>query len=280
MSESKEPIDSPTDLLPEESIEQGRGRQLFACFLSTLFPGSGHLLLGQRHKAAVLLALLCILILGFWPLRLLRFYWGFVVLYASLIALYLYAVCSICVARPPSTQRLSKWWLLAVVPVTLGTVSLIGMAGTRLSGFRSFVVPTTSMEDTIRKGDGIVVDTRRYANTAVPRQEIAVFSRNGIYLVKRVIATGGDSVAGKDGDIFVNGRRLTEPYVEHRGRPEAWMQDFGPINIPPDEYFVLGDNRDVNLDSRSTDFGPVPAQAVLGVPLYVFRSDRPGKAIR
>jgi len=57
------------------------------------------------------------------------------------------------------------------------------------------------------------------------------------------------------------------------------MNNFGPLIIPAGEYFVMGDNRDVSLDSRSTEFGLVPTSAIVGAPLYVFRTDRQGRNI-
>lgn len=272
---------STNQVLEEQHAPSGRARQLLACFMSGVVPGIGHLMLGQPRKGAILLTLFCVLLAGFWPFRLLRFYWGFAALYTSWFVIYLYAAGSACLSLSRSSaHRLSKWWLVAALPLTVVSLSLLGALATRYSGFRSFSIPSTSMEDTIRRGDQIVVDTQRYRTQPVPRQEIIVFLKDGTYFLKRVVGTGGDSVVGKDGRISVNGEELNEPYVEHRGQPETWMQNFGPIRVLPGEYFVLGDNRDVSFDSRSADFGMVPAPSVLGAPLYIFGSDRPGKSIR
>jgi signal peptidase I len=219
-----------------------------------------------------LLTALVLLLFCFWPLRLPRFYSGLVALYCIWIVLYLYATCSAQLALPRASQsRPSKWWLLVVIPVGLLTLSLLGRLVTRVAGFRSFSVPSTSMEKTIEQGDYIVADS---SSRSPRRQEVFVFLRNKTFWVKRVMALGGDSIQGKNGAVLVNGQYLEEPYVEHTGKASPWMNNFGPITIPAGELFVMGDNRDVSLDSRSVEFGPVSARSIVGKPLYVFNTGR------
>jgi signal peptidase I len=84
------------------------------------------------------------------------------------------------------------------------------------------------------------------------------------YSVKRVIAVRGDSVYLKDGNVYVNGQRLDEPYLPS-GTPtytsSAFREQF--FKCGPNQYFVLGDNRRNSLDSRI--YGPVPRQNILGL---------------
>jgi signal peptidase I len=271
------PIDAA--VIPEQSF--GTRRRLLAALSSAVVPGAGQFFLGQRRNGSILLAIFVLLLICFWPLRLLRSYSGFISLYCFWIVLYLYATCSAQLASPVvAPRRPSKWWLLAVAPVGLLTLSLLGAVVTRASGFRSFKVPSTSMEKTIRQGDHIVTDTSYYRSRPPARQEVMVFMKEKTFFIKRVVAIGGDSIQGKNGAIFVNGRYLEEPYVEHTGRALPWMNDFGPITVPAGELFVMGDNRDVSLDSRSTGFGPVSATSIIGKPLYVFNTDRTGASIK
>ena len=165
-----------------------------------------------------------------------------------------------------------------MLPFAFVTLSLLGAVATRASGFRSFSIPSTSMEKTLRQGDHFVVDM----SARLPkRQEVIVFLRNHIFYVKRVIALNGDSIEGKNGVIFVNGEEQNEPYVQHVGTqlPET-MNNFGPIAIPIGKCFVMGDNRDISLDSRSLEFGLVENGSIVGKPLYVFGSDSVGRSIR
>jgi signal peptidase I len=253
-------------------------RHLAAAFLSALVPGTGQLFLGQRRKGITLLILFAVLLFGFWPLRLLRSYAGFVGLYCSWTFLYIYSACSAQLARYlPKMQRPSRWWLAATLPAAMVTLSLLGRAVTRLSGFRSFIIPSTSMEQTLRRGDRFVMDSTL---RKPKRRDVVVLFKDHLFLVKRVIAVAGDSVESRDGVVFVNSKRQDEPYAGHTGLPYVWMNNFGPITIPAGKYFVMGDNRDVSLDSRSADFGLVDQSSIVGEPLYIFASDRVGKNIK
>lgn len=256
-------------------------RPLVAAFLSALVPGTGQIFLKQRRRGVTDLALFAGLLLCFWPLRVLRFYAGFLGLYGSWVALYIYAASTAALSLHPSdSKRRSKWWLAAVLPVTCVTLSLVGALVTRAAGFRSFIIPSSSMETTIRQGDHIVVDSFFFKSRTPSRKDLLVFQQQGSFFIKRVVAIGGDSVLGKAGRIFVNGQALAEPYARHTGDPPIWMNDFGPVRVPIGGLFVLGDNRDVSLDSRSWEFGFVSVRSIVGKPLYVFGSDRNGKNIR
>jgi signal peptidase I len=270
------------DLLPAEPEALGTKRNLPAAFLSTVLPGSGQIYLGDRRKGIALLVLLAAAVMGFWPLRLLRTYPGFCVLYCCWIAIFLYAPLSALVARgEPATKPTSKLWLILFVPLGLVVAQLFGIAFTRASGFRTFEVPSTSMERTIQKGDRIVADSWYYRARAPERDDVIIFKRNGTFFVKRVIAAGGDTVEGSDGFLRLNGQRLDESFVEHQSSPiDARSNTFGPVTVPRDKFFVMGDNRDMSLDSRYPEFGLVDRGSIVGKTLYVFASGRLGKQIQ
>lgn len=257
-------------------------RHLLAALFSALVPGAGQFFLGQRRKGTVLLLMLAALLTCFWPLRLLRFYPGLVLLFCGWIVLYFYAACTAQLARNGSTgTRPSKWWLVIVLPLTLLTLSLLGRAVTRASGFRTFSMPSTSMEKTILQGDELVADMRYYHSHRPERREAVIFLRDGTFYIKRIIAIEGDSIQGKDNVIFIDGTEQDEPYVENTDtRAQDWMKNFGPVTVPDGKCFVMGDNRDVSLDSRAAEFGLVDDRSIVGKPLFVLASHRAGKSIR
>ena len=258
-----------------------RKRRLLVAFLSAAIPGAGHLLLRKHRKGSVLLALFVVLLACFWPLRLLRFYYGFLGLYFSWCALAIYAVCSSHqVRRERDSIAPSKWWFALLIPAGIVILSLTGAMVTRLAGFRSFSIPSTSMENTILVGDRLVADFWTYRHRHPKRQDVIIFKREDIFIIKRVIGTGGDVVQIEDAEVILNGVRQYEPYVIHTGHADDSINNFGPVTVPAGQFFVMGDNRDVSYDSRAAGYGFVPDRAIVGSALYVFGSEREGRNIR
>src|SRR5262249_34672277 len=77
-------------------------------------------------------------------------------------------------------------------------------------------------------------------------------------LIKRVIGLPGDTVEGRDGHVFINGKQLIEPYLP----PSARTDDFSPVTIPAGHVWMMGDNRTNSSDSRA--FGAIDESALIG----------------
>jgi signal peptidase I len=188
-------------------------------------------------------------------------------------------------------------WAVTVIMYLFAATTLV----------QAYVVPTGSMESTIRVGDHMLVDRVGYADPGpmgrhilpyreIRRGDIVVFRYpediRQTY-VKRVIGLPGDSIHLENKQVIRNGRHLVEPYTQHISAFEdPYRDDFphppevyttprgrdmlehhvenGEVVVPLGSLFVLGDNRDNSADSRYWGF--VPRSYVIGKPLMVYWS--------
>lgn len=109
-------------------------------------------------------------------------------------------------------------------------------------------VPSGSMENTIMIGDKAVTYRLAYLLSDPKRGDIIVFpfpDDESVDYIKRIIGLPGETIEGKDGLVYINGKLLNEPYVK-----DPIDQNFGPYIVPADSYFMMGDNRTNSADSR------------------------------
>jgi signal peptidase I len=115
----------------------------------------------------------------------------------------------------------------------------------------SRVIPTTSMVPTIEVGDRVIMWRLAYTfNNEPQRGDIIVFTppaelNETSDLIKRVIGLPGETVEVKDGYVYINGEALEEDYLK-----EQPTYTYGPVTVPEDSYFIMGDNRNVSVDSH------------------------------
>ena len=117
-----------------------------------------------------------------------------------------------------------------------------------------------SMNGTLDNGD-IVLSVK---SDSMETGEIVAFYYNNNILVKRVIANSGEWVdIDQDGNVYVNQKRIDEPYLHE---PKAYGEtDIKlPYQVPEGKVFVMGDNREVSIDSRNTSVGCVDQEQVVG----------------
>lgn len=139
---------------------------------------------------------------------------------------------------------------------------------------QAFKIPSGSMEDTLAIGDHILVNKfiygskipftdKRILKIRDPRRgDVIVFeypedpSKD---FIKRVIGTPGDVIEEKDKKVYINGQPYVNPHEVHKEndlipREQNPRDNFGPVKVPEDSYFVMGDNRDRSYDSRFWGF--------------------------
>lgn len=126
-----------------------------------------------------------------------------------------------------------------------------------------FVVDGPSMEPSFYNSQFLIVSRISYLMGDPQRGDVVVFHypRNiEDDYIKRVIGLPGDTVELRDAEVHVNGERLNEPYIKEPCRIERCRDNIWELG--PDEFFVMGDNRNRSQDSR--DFGPVLREYVVG----------------
>ena len=154
---------------------------------------------------------------------------------------------------------------------------------------QAFYIPSSSMENTLLINDMLLANKFIYFFKDPVRQEIVIFKsiekdakKTGkIYIIKRVIGMPGDKIQIKDGHVYINDKKLSEPYIK-----ELCAQDFisnidiklsltgqpymdgssKPLVIPKGHYFVMGDNRNNSRDSRY--FGFLPRKQIIGRAMF------------
>jgi signal peptidase I len=150
-------------------------------------------------------------------------------------------------------------------------------------------VHQSSMQNTLFEGHMLIMDKLSYQFSQPKKGDIIVFVKNedtkGFVnrykvfwkdvqlrfqkdyrtnrLIKRVIAVGGDTIDIRDGQVYVNGELLDEPYV--KGYTPGMAMEY-PLEVPQGYVFVMGDNRENSLDSRS--FGPISLNSVEGKAIF------------
>jgi len=160
---------------------------------------------------------------------------------------------------------------------------------------QAFKIPSGSMIPTLLVGDHILVNKFLLGTPVdIPFTNITLFRMPGLRnarrgdivvfkypedpkrdFIKRVVGISGDVVTEKDKAVYVNGRRLVEPYTQHvdeEVKPGQFdrRDNFGPVVVPKGAVFVMGDNRDQSYDSRFWGF--VPEQEIKGKAIIIYWS--------
>ena len=167
---------------------------------------------------------------------------------------------------------------------------------------QAFKIPTGSMEENLLIGDHLLVNKFVFGPSATPlerallpmgslkRGEVVVFKypeEPDRDFIKRVIGLPGETVELREKKVYINGTPLNEPYVHFLAPPRVGGTEFnevtsfdvreryGPVTVPPNQYFVMGDNRDNSQDSRYWGF--LPRELVKGKALVIYWSYEAGR---
>jgi signal peptidase I len=176
-------------------------------------------------------------------------------------------------------KRYNRWYVYLCFwffcSVVIGSVMNMAV---KTNIAQSFHIPSGAMLGTLQIGDYIICNKFIYKTTEPKRGDIIIFpypKDPSVSYIKRVIGLPGESVEIKNKDVLINGKLLDEPYVIHTTEtilsPGASPRDnFGPVEIPQNELFLMGDNRDNSFDSRFWGF--VNVAEIKGKVIYVYWS--------
>ncbi len=133
--------------------------------------------------------------------------------------------------------------------------------------FQPFYIPSGSMEPTLLPQDRVIVNKFIYRFRPPQKGDIVVFvPPNDLKrdYIKRVVAVGGETLEIIENEVYINGKKIVEPYRIN----SSDFSHYGPIKVPKNCVFVMGDNRPNSLDSRV--FGPLKTSQILGKAIAVY----------
>jgi signal peptidase I len=249
----------------EPGTGPGRGLRILAFLLSLVSPGAGHFLVGYVRRGFM------------WAIGLAAI--GLAVIFTLPIALilWMFAASAILIPLGRLACALDTLWLSGTRPpwsiLLVSWAALLiggGVVGPQLAEYyrnhyaQSFTIPSEGMEPTLLVGDYIVTDKSVYRIKTPQRGDIVVFKYpldEKRDFIKRVIGTPGDVVQVRGRQVFVNGEQLNEPYVKDGtallqpgDQSCAYRYGCEPTRVPPNSFFVMGDNRENSQDSRYWGF--------------------------
>jgi len=164
----------------------------------------------------------------------------------------------------PAYRRSSDWtlWARDLLFSALASVMIITFL------YQPVRVEGTSMLPRLEDQDRLFINKFVYRFEAIEHGDVVVFryplDQQKSY-IKRIIAVPGDRLSIDRGQVFVNGRAISEPYIPEEYRD---TRSLDAMIVPRDEYFVMGDHRSISSDSR--EFGPVKRDLIYGKAAFVY----------
>lgn len=164
--------------------------------------------------------------------------------------------------EPQSWQDMVSDWMISII------VAVVLAFAIRTFIVEPYLVSGPSMMNTLQDRERLIVNKLVYYTRKPEKGEIIVFkypSDTRRDFIKRVIATGGDTVEIVDGHTFVNGKEMKENFIK-----EPFHSNYRKTVVPQDTVFVMGDNRNNSEDSRFKDVGFVDLSLIKGKASVIF----------
>ncbi|GAA0613687.1 signal peptidase I [Virgibacillus siamensis] len=144
-----------------------------------------------------------------------------------------------------TAKQKNQWieWLKAIL------IAIVLAFLLRSFVFATSIVEGQSMEPTLESGETVLFNKFVYLTGAPQRGDIVIIDRPIKNYVKRVIALPGETIKFRNHELYINGEKYKQNFISEEGQNHTG--NFGPIKVPENKYFVMGDNREVSLDSRN-----------------------------
>jgi signal peptidase I len=249
-----------------EKIPRKHKNPWFAIFASRILPGLGHIYSNQSSLGLIILTLSLIL------LRLDDFFPALAFFAPLLAAFAIYHNYLIFPHQYHPHKHSQRKILLLMVGVIFSWGIICNYFPSWFSRqLAVFSIPSESMQPTLQIGDRIFV--RESLHNQPHRGDVVVFhppqqarelvKDAGDYYIKRIIGEPQETLEVKNGQVFINNQPLQEDYISY---PPQYQ--WGPQVIPPQHYFVLGDNRNASFDSH--EWGFLPAENLVGQAYKIY----------
>ncbi|MGG3891492.1 signal peptidase I [Metabacillus fastidiosus] len=159
-------------------------------------------------------------------------------------------------------------WIKPIL-IAIGIVLII-----RMFLFEPYLVRGESMNSTLEDGERLFVNKTVKFIGEIEKGDIIIIDGENERYVKRVLGLPGDILQAKNGILFINKKEVNEPYLKENEKKAAeagqlLTDDFGPVEVPENEIFVMGDNRTNSLDSRN-GLGLINKKRIIGKSEFVF----------
>lgn len=143
------------------------------------------------------------------------------------------------------TKKKNEWleWAKAII------IAIIIAFILRTFIFATSIVEGESMEPTLENGERVIVNKAVYLLDEPERGDVVIIQRPSKNYVKRVIGLPGETIETNDNTLFIDGEKYQQTFLNEEDIQRTG--NAGPIQIPSDSYFVMGDNRGISKDSRN-----------------------------
>ena len=274
---------------------------LLSAFLSLLAPGLGHtyngkIILGIIFFCSYLLFSFLLYFFDLW-----KSFYGLIIHITLLAAFFLFVIIhSVLLAKSNQNYQLKKYNRVIFYLLWVALFWMPDLIFNEIATAKSYRMPTNSMQPTFYAGDYLIADLSYYNDIKIKSGDLVIFKfplDKELNYVKRCFGVPGDTVEIIDKKVYINGIHFNDSgfvqyadkktlkrdegilvYPAYQDNFYGSRDNFGPVIVPRDHYFMLGDNRDNSSDSRQWGF--IPKENILSKPLYIYFSYTQDDGIR